>query len=46
MLWEGEEFAENYDVAGGGALRISFLRGDTSDRYVRRVCTAIGVSLA
>jgi 1,4-alpha-glucan branching enzyme len=27
MLWEGEEFAENYDVAGGGALRISFLRG-------------------
>jgi maltooligosyltrehalose trehalohydrolase len=27
MLWEGEEFAENYAVAGGGALRISFLRG-------------------
>ncbi len=27
MLWEGEEFGENYAVAGGGALRISFLRG-------------------
>jgi 1,4-alpha-glucan branching enzyme len=27
MLWEGEEFAENYVVAGGGAIRISFLRG-------------------
>jgi 1,4-alpha-glucan branching enzyme len=27
MLWEGEEFAENYVVAGAGALRISFLRG-------------------
>jgi 1,4-alpha-glucan branching enzyme len=27
MLWEGEEFAENYAIAGGGALRISFLRG-------------------
>jgi 1,4-alpha-glucan branching enzyme len=27
MLWEGEEFAENYVIAGGGALRISFLRG-------------------
>ena len=27
MLWEGEEFAENYAVAGAGALRISFLRG-------------------
>jgi maltooligosyltrehalose trehalohydrolase len=27
MLWEGEEFAENYQVAGAGALRISFLRG-------------------
>jgi len=27
MLWEGEEFAENYAIAGGGAIRISFLRG-------------------
>lgn len=27
MLWEGEEFAENYAIADGGALRISFLRG-------------------
>jgi 1,4-alpha-glucan branching enzyme len=27
MLWEGEELAENYEVAGGGNLRISFLRG-------------------
>ena len=27
MLWEGEEFAENYALAGAGALRISFLRG-------------------
>ena len=27
MLWEGEELAENYVVAGGGAIRISFLRG-------------------
>jgi maltooligosyltrehalose trehalohydrolase len=27
MLWEGEEFGENYAIAGGGALRISFLRG-------------------
>jgi maltooligosyltrehalose trehalohydrolase len=27
MLWEGEEFAENYAVANAGALRISFLRG-------------------
>jgi maltooligosyltrehalose trehalohydrolase len=27
MLWEGEEFAENYALAGGGNIRISFLRG-------------------
>jgi 1,4-alpha-glucan branching enzyme len=27
MLWEGEELAENYVVAGGGNIRISFLRG-------------------
>jgi maltooligosyltrehalose trehalohydrolase len=27
MLWEGEELAENYAVAGGGSLRISFPRG-------------------
>jgi 1,4-alpha-glucan branching enzyme len=27
MLWEGEEFGENYAIAGAGALRISFLRG-------------------
>jgi 1,4-alpha-glucan branching enzyme len=27
MLWQGEEFAENYLVADAGALRISFLRG-------------------
>jgi maltooligosyltrehalose trehalohydrolase len=27
MLWEGEEFAENYTVANEGALRISVLRG-------------------
>lgn len=27
MLWEGEEFAENYVVAGAGSIRISFPRG-------------------
>ena len=27
MLWEGEELAENYLVAGSGAMRISVLRG-------------------
>jgi len=27
MLWEGEELAENYQVADGGNIRISFLRG-------------------
>jgi maltooligosyltrehalose trehalohydrolase len=27
MLWEGEEFGENYLVAGAGSIRISFQRG-------------------
>jgi len=49
MLWQGEEFAENYAVAGGGAIRISFLRAmhweyfyDESGQALVRVYRRLG----